>query len=268
MYFKAEIDNSDPSYPIDTIQWTQMDPSPSSDSVTLFLKDDYGVTIDTGDVVKVKMSAFNYMSSAQLIKMQVVVTNTNGDTAIDINEFYLNDSPFPINTVYSASGGTNSKEAMITDFSFDTTQWYDNIDDDTQELTFRTYFTYNKINYMITDFTSTNNITVKLPYFSKVYGKTDDIDICVEAKDKYEAITSSCQELIGAVSNYLDIFDILMEPFPSMNMSDHNNILLFTNYINFLKGKYELNEIVGDYSCPAAGPYICKLDYHCNYNGK
>ena len=75
------------------------------------------------------MSSFNYISSSQSIKIQCFVTNSAGQTAIDITEFYLNDSPFKVNTGFTNAGGTNNKEAMETEFGFDTTQWYDSIDD-------------------------------------------------------------------------------------------------------------------------------------------
>ena len=261
-YFRAEIDNTDTSTTISSIKWTQIDPTPATDSVTLFPKDTHGVIIDNTAEIKVKMSSFNYISSSQSIKIQCVVTNSAGQTAVDITEFYLNDSPFEVNTVFTSTGGTNSKEAMVTDFGYDTSQWYDSIDDSSQQLTFRTYFTFHKINYMISDFTSTNNVTFKLPYFSKVAGSTATIDLCVEAIDKYEAASSSCNELVDAVSNYAGTFSTLISPFTTLNMSDHTNILTFVNYLNFLIGRYELNEIVGDYPSSAAASYICKMDFH------
>jgi hypothetical protein len=270
IYLKAEIYNSNPADPISLIQWTQLDPAPASDSVIIFTKDSFGVQVDFGDVVQIKMSAFNYMGSSQSIKVLWEVTSTGGNKAIDIIEFYLNDSPFAIDTGFTSIGGTDNKESMKTNFTFDVSEWYNSVDDKVQKLTFRTYFTSDSMNFMITDFGSTNNIDLKLPYLSRVANTLKDIELWVQAKDDYGAATSYCESLTNVTSNYAGNFGELVSPFVSVDMTDHNSMLQFTNMVNFLIKTYELNEVVGDYSCPGAAQYIWKMDFHCNQlgNGK
>lgn len=110
VYPKVEIFNSDTSKPISSIVWTQIDPTPTSETITIFFKDASNNLINTGAVVKLKMSAFNYMSESQSVKLRVDVTNSAGDLGVDILEFFLNESPFTSNTVITNVGGTENKE--------------------------------------------------------------------------------------------------------------------------------------------------------------
>ena len=53
-YFRAKIDNTDTSTTISSIKWTQLDPTPNSDNITLFPKDTHGVLIDNIAEIKIK----------------------------------------------------------------------------------------------------------------------------------------------------------------------------------------------------------------------
>lgn len=177
IYAKAEIFNANTAYPISSILWTQISPVPANDNIHIFNKDTSGNWENDTGVIKIKMSAFNHISETTSIKLKVEVTNTNGDKAINIREFFLNDAPFEVGTTFTNVGGTDNKEAMVTNFTINVSQWYDTVDDTTQNLEFRTYFVYNKKNYMITSWSSTNIITVQIPYFIEVAGTKADIQL-------------------------------------------------------------------------------------------
>ena len=269
LYPITNIYNSDTTKNIVSIVWTQIDPVPANDTITIFSKDTFGSLMNSGDSVKLKMSAFNFMSSSQSIKLRVDITNSAGDTATDIAEFFSNDAPYTKGTTFTNVGGVNNLEAMVTNFNIYAGQWYDNSDDLTQQLKFRIYFVFNKKNYMLTGyFQSNNNLTFHLPYLSKVYGSLDDISLWIEAVDSYDAITYSCTDYVNFTSNFDGDQTTIINALKDLSMNDYNNIMLFAQNINFLMNTYELGEQTVDYLRPAAANYIWAFDYHWNYNGK
>ena len=269
LYPITNIYNSDPSKNIVSITWSQLDPVASNDTITIFSKDNYGSLINTGDSVKLKMSALNFMSSTQSIKLRVDITNSAGDTATDIFEFYANDAPYAKGTVFTNIGGVNNLEAMVTNFNIYAGLWYDSADDITQNLEFRVYFVLNKKNYMLTGYSqSNNNVTVQLPYLNKVYGGLSNITLWIEAKDAFDATTSLCQNYINVTSNYAGDPSVVFNPQVNLNMNNSNDIMYFAQNVNFVLNTYELGETMVDYLRPSAASYIWTLDFHWNYNGR
>lgn len=268
LYAKAEIFNSNPAFPISSILWTQISPTPVNDNVHVFNRNTSGLLENDTGVITIKMSAFNHISETTSIKLQVEVTNTNGDKAINIREFFLNEAPFEVGTTFTNVGGTNNKEAMVTVFTVDVSQWYDSIDDTTQNLEFRTYFVYNKKNYMITSWSSINRIAFQLPYFSENANTNADIQICVQAKDHYGALTSSCQVYTSVLSNYQGNRDELIRTISGLDYTQHDNMMLMSNYINFMYTFLSFGEITTNYPHTVGKNYICSLDAQCNYKGK
>ena len=256
LYPKAEIYNGDTTKAITSVVWTQLDPLPATDLITIFFKDTSNVLLNTGSVFKMKMSAFNSMSESQSVKLRVDVTNTAGDTANDIVEIFLNEAPFAVDTTFTNTGGVNNKEAMVTDFVINIANWYDSLDDTTQQLQFRTYFVYNKKNYMLTSYKTVSTITVKIPYFSKTVGTTADLSLCVEAKDKYGATTSSCSDYLQTISNYNSDISALFTPLTGLNMADHDNMLKLAQYVQFILTHMSFGEKTTDYAHPASANYV------------
>jgi len=271
MYPIAEIYNTDTSKPISTIQWSQLTPNPAVISQNIFFStlDDGSVgERSTGSTFKMKMSAMNFMSESQSIKLKATVTNSAGDSAIDIVEFFFNESPFTSNTVFTNTGGINNKEAMVTNFTINVSEWYDSVDDDEQDLEFRTYFVRNGRRHMLTAYSRTNLITVQLPYYSKIVGISETLSLCVEAKDKLGATTTSCQSHTSVVSNYGGSLSSVFNPISSLDLSQPKNMLKLSNAVKFLLTFMQFGERATDYSHPASEDYICAKDFHCNFNGR
>lgn len=257
IYAKAEIYNSNTSNTITTIAWTQVDPAPSSEAVTIFFRNTTTTLLqDTGAVVMLKMSAFNYMGDTQSVKIRVDVTDSAGNTAIDIKEFFLNEAPFESGTTFTNTGGTNDKEAMVTNFTIDVSNWYDSVDDTYQNLQFRTYFVYNKKNYMITSYKNTSSIVLKLPYFTKSEATLSTISLCVQAKDDFTATTSYCVDYANVTSNYDGDISKLFTTLAGLDMSNHDNMLTLSLYCKFILTLMSFDEKTTDYSHPASEDYV------------
>ena len=256
IYAKAELFNSDMTFPISSVVWTQISPVAVTENLNIFYRDGGGILLNTEGVVKIKMSAFNHMSEQQSVKLKVEVTNTNGDKAIDIREFFLNEAPFKTGTVFTNSGGTDDKEAMATNISISVPSWYDSIDDTVQNLEFRTYFEYNKKNYMITSWSSVNELTIQIPYFIELPSTKADISVCVQAKDTYWAMTSYCTDYANFLSNYQGNRDELILSMADLNMTDHDNMMKLSLYVNFLYTFMSFGEKTTDYSHPSSEDYV------------
>ena len=94
------------------------------------------VFLNIGATIKVKMSAFNYVSLAQKYKFMVTVENECGDKAYDFYEFYLNDPPraklFNIDPVASSITTHTTPVTLSADGG-----WYDSTTDTKQMLKFK-----------------------------------------------------------------------------------------------------------------------------------
>ena len=76
-----------------------------------------------------------------MIKVSCTVTNSAGEIAYDIYEFYLNDSPFvgtmDVSLVGELSNSTGT--AVNSLFHITLTKWYDSPDDSYQKLKLKVY---------------------------------------------------------------------------------------------------------------------------------
>jgi hypothetical protein len=256
-YAKAETYNANTSNTITSIIWSQVDPAPLSESVTIFFRNSTTtLLINSGDVVMLKMSAFNYMGTSQSVKLRVDVTDSAGNTAIDIKEFFLNEAPFAPLTTITGSGGVDDKEAMVTIFTIDVSSWYDSSEDTSQQLEFRTYFVYNKKNYMITSYTNTGSIALVIPYFSKLSATLADLTLCVQGKDVFTATTNFCVDYVNVTSNYDGDITTIFTTLSGLDMSNHDNMLKLSLYCKFLLTFMSFDEKTTDYSHPASTDYI------------
>lgn len=59
--------------------WEQLEPEPVSDEVTIFTSTEGGDLLNREAIVKLKMTAFNYMSSDQVVKVKCTVLNSYGE---------------------------------------------------------------------------------------------------------------------------------------------------------------------------------------------
>lgn len=186
---KAEIYNSDVSKPITSIVWTQLDPEPLTDQITVFNKDASNNLLNTGCEFRMKMSSFNYMAGSQSVKLRVDVTNSASETAFDIIEFFISEAPFSLTTNFTNVGGTNNQEAMVTNFTINASSWYDSLDNVVQQLEFKTYITLNSRNHLLSPYSSSSTPSLTIPYISPL-STTTSISLCIKAIDPTSATTS------------------------------------------------------------------------------
>jgi hypothetical protein len=73
------------------------------------------------------------------VKVLCRVNNTYGDTAYDIYEFYVNDSPVMGNISVTFEGGSNQGITLESVLKVNLTNWYDSSDDTTQKLNLNVY---------------------------------------------------------------------------------------------------------------------------------
>ena len=76
-----------------SILWEQLEPLPIKENIVIFVTTKDGDIANKEAVVQMKMTAFNFMSSDQVVKVKCTVTNSIGETAYDVYEFYINESP-------------------------------------------------------------------------------------------------------------------------------------------------------------------------------
>lgn len=253
-YLKAQIQNLDTSKTITQVKWYQLDPLPATSSVTIWT-DNSGL-VDTGAVVKLKMSAFSFMSLEQSIKIKVEVTNSAGQIATNYTEFYVNNPPREANTLIQRSGGENQNEAKKTLFTTSAVDWVDEATDPVQMLEFGIYFEMNNLRYLVTGYSSANTHTFTLPYLSQTASSEHDVKICVSGIDRYDAQESFCQDFDNMKSNWDGDLSFLTDSV--LNFTNENDILVFSQNLNFVMPGYRRG---------SGAPHLCTLDYHCNFHG-
>lgn len=77
------------------------------------------------------------MGFRETVKVNVTVTNTEGDIAYDIYEFFLNDSPFTGDMSVAVADQptiTSNFKAVDHLIKVNLTKWYDSSDDKEQKL--------------------------------------------------------------------------------------------------------------------------------------
>lgn len=81
------------------------------------------------------------ISQTQVVKVKCTVSNSKGEKAYDIYEFFLNDSPFAGDIQISKVGeSVNSTGTTVdTTWRIDLTNWYDSPDDARQVLKLKVF---------------------------------------------------------------------------------------------------------------------------------
>ena len=227
--------------------------------------------MDDTMVIKLKMSVFNFMSSNQVVKVQCTVTNSMGDLAYDIYEFYLNTPPNK-GTMEVFIVGDNSEieltnnnaymiQPLTTVLHIKIRDWYDTEQDFQQELLFSVRLAIEDYSYQLTDQTSDEDIYFKLPVLSNKASLVN-ATIYLVAQDQYQSISQDKKDIFNA-------------PNPLYNIEDYNNMidkldnLNFTNNIDhILFAAQSLALGMADLERLPSYPGICALDIHCNMQGR
>lgn len=181
-----------------SIQWEQLEPSATSDQVNIFTQDSNGDYITNTAMIKMKMSAFNYMSSTQVVKVQCTVTNSFGQIAYDVYEFYLNSPPTVgvsvVSLVSNTSVYTNTSwpyyvngTAPFSKYEITMTNWSFN----GMSQAFKLYMKVESVYYLVSDYFNTNTSSFRLPPLS-VDDSVKNISLCVNALDSYDGEASNC----------------------------------------------------------------------------
>jgi len=165
-YLKAEIDNTGGGEVL-TVVWEQLEPEPTVDEMVIFPKTVDGDLDNKQAVIKLKMSAFNFLASSQVVKVKVTVTNSAGDIAYDIYEFYLNDPPVVGTLTSTVTGGSGASGTALTSlYHLKLSDWYDSSDDFSQQLEFSVRLMVDSVPYTLTDLTSAEDLYLHLPVLS------------------------------------------------------------------------------------------------------
>jgi hypothetical protein len=93
-YIRAIINNQDGG-DILSILWEQLEPEVPQDKqeMLVFSVSSDGEIENKGPSVRLRMTALNYIAATQVIKLKCTVTNSMGEIAYDIYEFFQNAPP-------------------------------------------------------------------------------------------------------------------------------------------------------------------------------
>ena len=181
---------------ITSIKWTQLEPDTTSNPDSLIFSDKdvvAGTFKDDTAVIKMKMSAFNYVSQSEVFKVQCTVINSAGDTQYDILEFYINEPPRMSSFEITRPGPTDYGRTFETTFPITLTGYYDSIDDSTQKL-------FNKVFYesadgqrhLLTDEAQSDTLSFKLPPLPVDATGLSQVQVCVAGTDVHDAHKELC----------------------------------------------------------------------------
>ena len=150
------------------------------------------------------MSAFNFMSQAQAVKVRVDVTTDTGKKGYDIYEFYLNAPPLsdPLVLGIAVWPQTNNGTVYSTQYSYDVSGWKDTVDDTELQLDFKIYANVDGKILLLKDLERTSTHTFNLPYLSTSDNSLHNISICVGAVDKYNSYTYKCNDVWNVANNF------------------------------------------------------------------
>ena len=152
--------------------------------------------------------------------MKVTVNNSVGETAYDIIEFFLNDSPFIglLNITLLGEPEDSVGTSMTSLFHVNLTNWYDSSDDPYQKLkikvvAIKTYIiglSQQTQQYTLTGEFNTSQLVIKMPPFSidrtsiSYYEENggvipdilfqNNITLCVQAIDVDHAVDQKCKD--------------------------------------------------------------------------
>lgn len=217
IYLKAYINNSRGL--IDTAKWSQISPAYSKVTDNLFTMEINEITnevYNTQLTLRMKMTAFTYISQVTSVKIMIEVNNTMGDVAKQLTEFYANPAP-TIGTMTQEilSGQTKPEDGSTTLRYFSELNiiyrirlsgWYDNVDDTTQRLKFKFYYLYDGRIFVLKNAGSSETFDVSLPHVAIATNSTTrvTIQIWVDAIDDYLAVDTLCISLKEVLLTYTE----------------------------------------------------------------
>jgi hypothetical protein len=256
-YLKAYINNLRGN--ITSAEWTQISPpytKVTSNIFTMFYNNITNEVYNTQLTLKMRMTSFTYISDSS-IKIMLNVANSYGDTVSELTEFYVNSAPNLGKITQQILTPELKPEAGFSLMRFRLTGWYDEIEDQSQQLDFMFYFGDQK--YLLSYVEGLETIDVKLPYISpERYGIRITISCWILAYDKYLARSTKWIDLKNVLISYNETtLPSLASYAIAADMSIIDN-LLYT--------AASLEELIPRYYRSAIQPHICTVDFHC-YNG-
>ena len=111
VYLKAYVNNTRGA--ISSVKWTQISPAYSRVSDNVFTMEYSNIThlvYNDELTLKLRMTSFTYISEVTSIKYMLEVTNSMGDVAKELTEFYINPAPVVDTMTYSILSGQATPE--------------------------------------------------------------------------------------------------------------------------------------------------------------
>jgi hypothetical protein len=194
---------------IDSTKWTQISPSYIQVTDNVFTMPINNITnevYNTQFSLKLRMTAFTFISEVTSIKFMLEVNNTMGDKTKQLTEFYVNPAPTAGSIQQEIlTGQTKPVDGQTCTLRIRLSGWYDRIDDLDQQLQFKFYYKNNDEYYILKDAGSQETFDVTLPYISRTnVGTNITISLCVDASDRYLATITKCISLKEVTLTYTD----------------------------------------------------------------
>ena len=254
-YLKAYINNSRGT--ISSASWTQISPTFSKVTDNAFTMEYNSITnepYNTQLTLKMRMTAFAFISDVTSIKILLKVQNSMNDTTTELTEFYTNTSPTIGTITQEIISGETKPVSGSSKIRFRTSGWYDDIGDTSQQLSFMFYIIYNKQYYVLKDVGNLETFDINLPYISTSGdGTRVTLSACLLAFDKYLSAVNSCISLRDVLINYNTT---TMSSFTTATLAaniNDNTELLFT--------AASMEVLIPEYYRSPTQPHICTVDF-------
>ncbi|CDW88139.1 neurohypophysial n-terminal domain containing protein [Stylonychia lemnae] len=265
-YLKASISNEGGG-DILSILWEQLEPSPDYDEISVFTTSSQGDVQNREAVIKMKMTALNYMASDQVVKVKVTVQNSLGEIAYDIYEFFQNQPPTVGNSTITVltNPGLGNGTSIDSIFKMTLTNWEDTLFHGDDPMKFKLYMTINGEYFTLTDQTEAFEIYYRLPFVSNSITSGVDqvktLQICVQCIDSNNGYAYDCQKIsnIQNTPKYLTSTNDLIKHLNNLNFNGNMSNLIYASNLLYVA--------MDSPKRTSSSPGICTLDYHCNYNG-
>ena len=254
-----------------SIKWDQMEPEVENQDMLVFTVSNDGETDDKSQSIRLKMTALNYIAATQVVKVKCTVTNSIGEIAYDIYEFFQNAPPDQLAlgavTTFNMLGAPGKGNGTTGD-----TIWYVNATNwqDPDYINFKVF--------MIVDqkyITLSDQVAQKLPenvptiiYFRIPVIADNDrvrekkIQLCILATDYHFATAQRCIQLPQLANNVNYVLDLNLLKNQLINLNFEGNL---TNAVYAAQMMYQ---VMKSPKRPQPSPGICSLDYHCNGQGR
>ena len=133
--------------------------------------------------------------------------------------------------------------------------WYDRIDDTSQELTFIAYIVHNSKTHILKNAGQENIFNFTLPYLEVVTSgsKSVNASLCVTALDRYLAVSTKCTTLTNLQVSFTQAqFESITNNALSFNFSNDETVFWTAATLEVVTPQY--------YRSPVH-PHICTVDY-------